>query len=100
MAKTFDLVVTRRAELDLRAIWRAIARENERAADRLLLRLDDKMQLLRRTPEMGVARDDIRRRARMLVEGNYLVLYEIHPNEELVEIVAVVDGRRDLSQIF
>ena len=36
----------------------------------------------------------------MLVEGNYLVLYEIHPGEGLVEIVAVVDGRRDLSEIF
>ena len=58
------------------------------------------MQLLRRFTEMYVARDDIRPGLRMIVEGNYLVLYEYHRREALVEIVAVVDGRRDLFELF
>jgi toxin ParE1/3/4 len=95
-----DLIVSNRAEEDFRAIWRTIARHNEKAADRLLLRLNEKIQLLRRTPEMCVLRNDIRSGLRMLVEGNYLVLYEYHPREGLVEIVALVDGRRDLSELF
>ena len=100
MAELVELVVTKRAEDDFRAIWRAIARHNVSAADRLLLRIDEQMQLLRRFTEMYVARDDIRPGLRMIVEGNYLVLYEYHRREALVEIVAVVDGRRDLFELF
>ena len=100
MAESVELVVTRRAEDDFRAIWRTIARHSERAADPLLLRLDQRMQLLRRSPEMYVTRDDIRPGLRMLVEGNYLLLYEYHRREAIVEIVAVVDGRRDLFEMF
>jgi toxin ParE1/3/4 len=42
---------------------------------------------------------------RMLVEGPYLILFETHPdtNEgpvDRVEIVRVVDGRRDLTDLF
>jgi len=41
----------------------------------------------------------------MLVEGPYLVLYETHPDTDEglvdeVEIVRVVDGRRDLTGLF
>jgi toxin ParE1/3/4 len=74
-----ELFVSRRAETDLRQIWRYIAAENPAAADRLLLRIDEKMQLLRDFPEIGRLRDDIRPGLRMLVEGNYLLLYE-HDN--------------------
>jgi toxin ParE1/3/4 len=100
VAELVELVVTKRAEEDFRAIWRSIARHDENAADRLLLRIDEQMQLLRRFPEMYVARDDIRPGLRMMVEGNYLVLYEYHRPEALIEIIAVVDGRRDLFELF
>jgi len=41
----------------------------------------------------------------MVVEGPYLVLYELHPDTEegsieSVEIVRVVDGGRELSGLF
>jgi toxin ParE1/3/4 len=41
----------------------------------------------------------------MLVEGAYLILYEVHPEaqgEEIdsVEIVRIVDGRRNLKNLF
>jgi toxin ParE1/3/4 len=41
----------------------------------------------------------------MLVEGPYLVLCETHPDTDdgqidAVEIVRVVDGRRDLAVLF
>jgi len=36
----------------------------------------------------------------MLVEGHYLLLYEYDEANDEVEIVAVVDGRRDLSEMF
>lgn len=49
---------------------------------------------------MGRLREDIRARARMLIEPPYLVLYDYHAHVEVVEIVTIVDGRRDLRDLF
>ena len=65
-----------------------------------MLRIDEKLQFLRDFPDIGTLRDDIRPGFRMLVEGNYLLLYEHHPAGSAVELVAVGDGRRDLSDLF
>ncbi len=50
---------------------------------------------------MGRRRPDIRETARVLVEAPYLILYETIPDTDegpltAVEIVTIVDGRRDL----
>jgi len=95
-----DLFVSRRAEADLRQIWRYIAAENRQAADRLLLRIDEKLQVLRHFPEIGTLREDIRPGLRMLVEGSYLLLYGYDADSRVVELVAIVDGRRDLTELF
>jgi toxin ParE1/3/4 len=99
------VVVTNRADDDLGRIWREIAIENEPAADRILSAIGDKFDLLARHPRIGPRRPDIHRSARMLVHGNYLILYETHPDVdegpiERVEVVTIVDGRRDLSEWF
>ncbi len=88
--------LTPRAERDLKDIWITIASDNLAAADRLLARIADKLEHLARHPEIGVPRPDIDVRARMLVEGNYLVLYEVTP--QAVEVVAIVHGARDLGK--
>lgn len=95
-----ELFVSRRAEDELRQIWRTIAAESPSAADRLLLRIADKLEVLRHFPGIGSTRDDISPGARMLVEGNYLLLYEHDRDADAVELIAVVDGRRDLSGLF
>jgi toxin ParE1/3/4 len=95
-----ELFVSRRAEEELREIWRHIAADNPAAADRLLLRIDGKLQLLRDFPGIGTLRDDIRPGLRMLVEGYYLLLYEHDAANDAVELVSVIDGRRDLSTVF
>jgi toxin ParE1/3/4 len=95
-----ELVTTRRAEEELREIWHHIAARNPTAADGLLLRIDDKLQLLRDFPGIGTLRDDIRPGLHMLVEGNYLLLYEHDAASDTVELVSVIDGRRDLSSLF
>lgn len=88
---------TARAEQDLIDIWRYIARHNEPAANRLLDRIDEKCRLLVRFPEIGPARDDIAPGLRYVPYGSYLILYRLLPN--VVEIVRVVHGRRDLSSV-
>ena len=84
----------------LAAIWRDIAVENEGAADRVLLRIDQRLRHLFEFPLMGPLREDIRPQARMLIEPPYLVLYDYHADVEVVEIVAIIDGRRDLRDLF
>jgi toxin ParE1/3/4 len=56
-------------------------------------------------PRLGPRRSDISPATPMLVEGPYLVLYETHPDTDEgpvdeIEIVRVVDGRRDLTGLF
>jgi toxin ParE1/3/4 len=96
---------TRRAEEELRGIWRYIAEDNEPAADRILLAISEKIDLLRDHPRLGPRRSDIAEGARLLIERHFLILYETHPNTdeepvEAVEIVSIVDGRRDLTELF
>jgi toxin ParE1/3/4 len=95
-----ELFLTRRAEADLRSIWRYIAYDNPATADRILLRIDERMQILRHFPEIGALRNDVRRGMRMLVEGNYLLLYEYDSRKDEVDLIAVIDGRRELSGLF
>ncbi len=95
-----DLVFSRRAIEELREIWQLIAAKNPAAADRIVRRIDRKLSMLREFPDLGVARDEIRPGARLLIEGSYLLLYEHHVNDGVVEIVAIVDGRRDLAELF
>lgn len=59
-----------------------------------------RLEILRDFPAIGTLREDIRPGFRMLVEGNYLLLYEHDPAEDAVELVTVIDGRRDLSDLI
>jgi toxin ParE1/3/4 len=61
--------------------------------------------MLREQPRLGPRRADIRPTLRVLVEGPYLILYETAPDSdeavvEQIDIVRVVDGRRDLAALF
>ncbi|WP_435053584.1 type II toxin-antitoxin system RelE/ParE family toxin [Mesorhizobium australicum] len=81
-----------------------VCSENIRAADRYYDRLEARAMQLADQPRMGVSRPDIRRSARMLVEAPFVMLYETIPDTddgpvEWVEIVRVVDGRRDLNRL-
>ena len=97
------VVLSPAAERDLEDIWLTIAKENLPAADRLLAALGRKIERLARHPRLGSRRPDIRPSVRMLVEGPYLLLYEIQPDSDAgevvtVEIVRALDGRRDLAR--
>lgn len=99
------LVWTPRARQDLLEIGLLIASDNPDAADRILTRIGDRAELLRLNPRIGQRRPDIRRTIRVLVERPYLILYRLHPDThdgpvDSVELVRVIDGRRDLKHLF
>jgi toxin ParE1/3/4 len=89
-----------RARADLKRIWRFIALDNEGAADRLLLTIEERIATLATFPQSAPARDDIRPGFRMLVVSGYRVIYEFSPMSDIVEIIAVVEPYRDIGELF
>lgn len=94
------IVLSHRAREDFKRIWTHIALDDERAADRLLMALDARIARLRDFAGIGTSRDAIRPDARTLVHGQYLILYDHDAVADRVEIVAVVEGMRDLDRLF
>ena len=88
--------LTPRAEKDLRDIWRHIALDNEKAADKLFSRIIAKLALAAEQPRIGVARPELSETARILIVGRYIVIYEPMPYGVLA--VAIVHGMRDPSR--
>jgi toxin ParE1/3/4 len=100
-----DLVWTRQAREDLIEIYTYIALDKPSAAERIFDAIEAKASLLADYPRLGVRRPEIRPSTRMLVEKMYLILYEAHPDSDegeihFVEIVRIVDGRRNLKNLF
>jgi toxin ParE1/3/4 len=100
-----ELVWSNQARADVLEIYVMIGLEQPAAAERYFDRIEDRARLLKSQPRMGVRRSDIRPSMRMLVESPYLILYRTDPDTDegpvgTVEIIRVVDGRRDLSGIF
>ena len=99
------LIWSNQARTDLLDIYALIGLEQPAAAEHYFDRIEQKARLLQSQPRMGVRRPDIRPGLRMLVEIPYLVLYRIDPDTDegvvnTVEIVRVLDGRRDLGRLF
>ena len=100
-----NLVWTPQAREDLIEIYAYIGCDNPSAAERIFDKLRARAELLSEFPRLGVRRPEIRPSARMLIEGPYLILYETHPDNDEgcideVEIVRIVDGRRNLKNLL
>jgi len=74
--------------------------DSETSADRTLMAIDAKIRRLETFPESGAPRDDVRPGARVIVHRPYLILHEYNAALGIVEIVAVVEGMRDLDRLF
>ena len=100
-----EVIWTPQAREDVLEIYILISMDQPAAAEKFLATMEAKITLLCSHPRLGVRRPEIKKSARILIEGAYLLLYETHPNSDngpivSVEIVRVVDGRRDLTVQF
>lgn len=87
------------AASDVQEIFDQISAENLTAANRILDEIESSCASLGRHPRMGVARGDLLPGIRLVVVSQlYVVFYRIQ--DEAVEIVRVVHGRRDYSKLF
>jgi toxin ParE1/3/4 len=83
------------AELDLDAIWDYIAQDDMDAVDRWISKLFDAFEALALAPGMGHKREDLTDFSILFWPvGAYLILYLVR--DDLVEIVAVTQGARDI----
>lgn len=93
------------AKQDLEDIHFAIGLDNPAAAERIYTTIQAKTKLLASQPRLGPRRPEIQPSARILIERPYLIIYKTHPNTDSgqvkeVAIVRILDGRRDLPNLF
>jgi toxin ParE1/3/4 len=67
-------------------------------ADAIVRSIGEICRMLKEHPRAGRARDEIRPGLRSVASRPYVVFYRIR--SDTAEIVRVLDGRRDLDEIF
>ena len=95
---TSDAVVYRSplSHQDYRDIWRYIAEDNPDAADRLLRKIDEKLNLYAAHPGMGADRSRLAAGLRSFPVGNYLIFYRAAIGG--IELVRVLHGARKFKR--
>ena len=92
-------VLTKAARADLDEIFQYIARDNPKAASRVLEKLRQAMQMLARSPEIGHYRRDLASEpVRFWSVYSYLVIYRAETRP--LEIVRVLHASRDVRTIL
>jgi toxin ParE1/3/4 len=92
------IVRSSRAEQDLVDIWFQIAKHDERAADRILELIQRRCEVLLKFHYGGEACPAFGHDMRWFPAGNYVIFYR--PAEDGIQVVRVLDGRRDLDAAF
>ncbi len=88
------------ARADLSGIWIYYFQSSGRsAADAIVRNIESACRMLDDHPFAGRARDEVRPGLRSLVANPYVIFYRIG-QDSVAEIVRVLDGRRDLEEIF
>lgn len=93
------------AHEDLIEVYCVIGLDNPAAAERTITAIQERIETLAKYPRMGRRRPDIRPSMRILVKAPYLILYNTEPDSDhgavnVVNIVRIVDGRRNLKALL
>lgn len=95
-----DVQLSAAAEQDLKDIWRGLAEYRLELADQRINQIVQKFELLSQYPLAGRQRDDILPELRSIPIDRFLILYQLPKDLEILEIVRIIDGRRNLTQLF
>ena len=85
---------------DLLQIWQSLAIHDLEAADRQLRRIEEAIAMLAEFPSIGAPKEDLFPGARTFLRAPHLVFYRVLEAQRLVQILRVLDGRRDLNALF
>ena len=86
------------AEKDLDDIWDYIAEDNPDRAVQFLRMLEEKLDTLAQTPQIGRLREELAPKLRSFPVKNCIIFYE--PLEDGIFIVRVLHTSRDIDTIF
>ena len=89
---------TPRARADLLEIWLYTANNSRSAADRLLARIEDILEMLAQHPLIGRSREELAPDLRSFLVGNNIIYYR--PLDNGIEVIRVLHSSRDLGFIF
>ena len=92
-------VITSPANIDLEEILLQVAElSGFDRSDRFLARFSEKLKNIVAFPNLGKPRPEWGANYRSILLDDYLIIYRV--TEELVEILRIVSGRRDLNALF
>lgn len=87
------------AEADLEDIWTYYAESSGREVANAIVRaIGDTCRMLEEHPRAGRERNEVRTDLRSALSSPYVIFYRIR--NDVPEIVRVLDGRRDIDEIF
>ena len=86
------------ADGDLDSIRDYIRADNPAAADGMVERIFETLELLASNPEMGQRRDDLRERLRAFTVRPYAILY--YPSADGIHVARIVHGARDFPTML
>ena len=91
------LIRSAASEHDLIGIWSYIAADKLAAAAKWLKKIDQRIESLRRRPFVGEQQPRFGENTRRIVEGNYLVYYDVLP--DAVHVLRVFHGARRVDDL-
>lgn len=95
----YTVRLSAQATQDLREIWRGLAEFGDLSnADDRLQQIKQKLKLLERFPNSGRRREDLFAGLRSLPVKDFVIFYRV--GQMHVEIVRVLDGRRDIDALL
>jgi toxin ParE1/3/4 len=86
------------ARLDLKSIYKYVARDNPTAANGLIGELKQKFGMLGSQSLIGEARPELAANLRSFSVGNYVILYR--PTRTGIEVARVLHAARDIGAQF
>jgi toxin ParE1/3/4 len=92
------VIVSARARADALGIYSYLFDRNPAAAERVLERIERKIEQLGDFPFVGAVRPRLAPDLRAVVVGTHLILYKVET--EALLILRIIDGRMDIDEQF
>lgn len=100
MPNSWRVLRSRAAKADLFELWCYIAAQDENAADRWVERIDAAIARLSAFPGLGSSRPELPEGILGFSLNPYLILYAQDELQRQVDIIRIIDARRDLASLF
>lgn len=85
---------------DLYEVWEYLAGHDEILADRWIDRIDESIARLAEYPMAGSGRPQLPEELRVWPVPPYLILYRLDQAAHNVDVLRIVDGRRDIGKLL